>query len=245
MFGDQKEDYNQGRSSAYALTERTRRHLINVYTRLGFTVLFTAVGSYLASSRMIPEAGMMPMLAGAGALYAVQSVSLGTSLRSGLLYAFGFLEGWGLAPLTNHLLDTDPALLYQAALMSLLVFASFSATALYSRRRTFVAYGGVLMSALLLLSVGGLLKIFFPTRIVMDLLVYIGLLVFAFLVAFHTQLIVERSESERSLPLDSINDSVLLFNNLMGLFVRIMIIMMQQRQREEERRRNNSNKRRQ
>ena len=237
MFGDQKEDYNQPRTP-YALTERTRRHLINIYTRLGITVLFTAFGSYLSVSGVIPEAGIFPMIAGVGALYAVQSPALNVQLRSGLLYGFGFLEGWGLGPLTSHLLDTDPSLLYQSALMSLLVFASFSATALYSQRRTFVAYGGFLMSGLLLLSFGGLVNLFFPSRIVFDVLVYFGLLIFAFLVSFHTQVIVERSESERGLALDPINDSVLLFNNLISLFVRIAVIMMQQRERDEERKRN-------
>lgn len=237
MFEDRKEDYNPPRSF-YSLSERTRRHLINIYTRLGLTVLFTAFGGYLASTGMIPEGGIVPMLAGAGSLYAIHHGSLNNTVRSGLLYGFGFLEGWGLAPLTSRLLDTDPSLLYQSALMSLLVFISFSATALYSQRRMFVAYGGVLMSALLLLSVGGLLNFFYPTRFVFDILVYFGLLVFAFLVSFHTQVIVERSESERNLPLDSINDSVLLFNNLVALFIRIAIIMMRQQEVEEERRKN-------
>ena len=242
MFGDEKHDYQEPGASYGVLSRRTRQHLINVYIRLGITVLFTALGGFLAAQGYIPEGRLAPILAGAGSLLVVQSTTLNATVRSVFLYGFGFLEGWGLAPLTNRMLEVEPGMLYQSALMSLLVFASFSATALYSQRRTFIYYGGVLMSAMLILAMAGLANLLYPTRFVFDILVYVGLLVFAFMVAFHTQVIVERSESERNLRLDSINDSVMLFNNLIAVFVRIAIIMMQQREREEERRRKGNKK---
>jgi FtsH-binding integral membrane protein len=249
MFWDEKRDFTRhppSSSSSYfaQLSERSRRHLLQVYFRLAITILFCSLSSFLSIRGYLPEAGVLPVLIGSGSLFALQAVNPSQQLlRSGLLYGFGFLEGWGLAPFASAILEIDPSLLYQSLLMTLLVFVSFSATALYSQRRTFISYAGPLVSALLILSVAGLINLFYPTQFVFNLLVYVGLVLFAFMVSFHTQLIVERAESEQGHTLDSIGDAVMLFNNIIALFVRIAIAMMDQEQRRKRRDDKDRNKR--
>lgn len=241
MFWDEKRDYTRyppSSSSSYfaQLSERSRRHLLQVYFRLAITVLFCALASFMSVRGYLPEAGVIPILIGSGSLFALQAVNPSRHLiRSGLLYGFGFLEGWGLAPLATSMLDIDPSLLYQSLLMTLLVFVSFSATALYSQRRAFLSYAGAFLAALLVLTVAGLINLFYPNEFAFNLIVYLGLVVFAFFVSFHTQLIVERAESEQGHQLDSIGDAVMLFNNIIALFVRIAIAMMDQEQRRKRR----------
>lgn len=234
MFWDEKRDYNPSSSSytSTSLSSRTRQHLISVYSRLIVIILFTMLASFLSVTGYIPQAGMMPALAGAGTLFAIQSLSHSQQLaRNGLLFGFGFLEGWSLAPLANMLLQADPAMLYQSLLMTLLIFGSFSLTAIFSQRRAFLAYGGILLSSLAILSLVSVINIFFPSQLILDGIVYIGLLIFAFFVSYHTQLIVERAESGLNLQLDSVGDAVLLFNNIISIFIRIAIVLMEQEKR--------------
>jgi FtsH-binding integral membrane protein len=241
------------------LSPHARRHLQRVYGRLGLTVASASLAGWLVHQGVLPNSwGILPMLGGFLLLLALRfsapdfrfqgQLQGGRSrwagwptVRPWLLYGFGFMQGWGLTPLTSVLLDVDPALLYQSVALSLLVFASFSVTAVVTQRRTFLAYGGVLVTGLFLLGAMALLDALFPTRLGFDVLVYGGLLLFSFLVAYHTQAIVEHVESQRFYRsaaadgrqvevADDVAHATMLFDDLVNVFIRVAIIMLQQEQ---------------
>lgn len=154
-----------------------------------------------------------------------------------MLYGFGFLQGWGLAPLTGSLLDVEPMLLVHVLAYSALIFGSFSVTALVTRRRAFLAWAGWLSAAFLVLAVMSIVDVVYPTGVGFDAIVYGGLLLFAFLISLHTQAIVESVEGgghgrERQ---DSIGHAAVLFSDLLNVFVRLAIILLRQQHDRQQR----------
>jgi len=152
--------------------------------------------------------------------------------RHVLLYVFGFSSGWGIAPAVNELLLFDPNVLIMALTGAMVIFLSFSLTAMMTERRSQLYLGGILSSGML-----GLLALSFTNSLLQSASlfnaeVYLGLLLLAGYVCFDTQVIVERSEQGHA---DVPGDSLALFTNLFGIFIRLLIILSRNREEQAER----------
>ena len=85
-------------------------------------------------------------------------------------------------------------------------------------------FGGILTSALLILTFVSLLNVFFlHSKTLFNLNVYVGLVIFCFYVAYDTQKIIVKSESGNR---DVVIHAAELFFDLLAIFVRLLIILI-------------------
>lgn len=79
-----------------------------------------------------------------------------------------------------------------AFLGTVIVFGSFTGTALYSRRRKYVYLGGILLTALNVLVFLSIFSVLYNTTFFTMMNLYGGLILFCFYVIYDTQMIIEK-----------------------------------------------------
>jgi Bax inhibitor 1 len=161
------------------------------------------------------------------------------SLRAFLLGTFGFTTGLTMGPLIDAVMQLDASIVPMALGSTAIVFGSFSATALLSRRRSFLYLGGMLSTAIMLLLFMSLFSFIIPSALQYVVQIYGGLVIFCFYVIYDTQMIVEKA-SLLANP-DAVVDSLELFIDFAAIFVRLLIILSQNSQNKKKE--NNSSRR--
>lgn len=206
------------------LSPRVRRHLTAMYAHLAITFLMAMFACYLQVSGMVTGGGLMPTLGG-GLLLWTMSFIQNQNLRQLLLYGFGFLEGLGLAPAIGMLYYIHPSVLISALAMTAVIFLSFSATALYSPRRSYLYLGSIVSALMSILLVSSMFVIFLDFSILDNITIYGGLLAFSLMITFDTQMIVERVEMQHA---DPVLDAANLLINIVAVLRRLLVVMSQQ-----------------
>lgn len=146
--------------------------------------------------------------------------------RQGLLYGFGFANGWAIGPVLRQTLRIDPSIPLTALIGSSVIFLSFTMTALLTNRRSQLYLGGLLSAATSALLWMGLANAFLGSARLFTAEIYIGLLMFAGYILYDTQMMVERSEAGvRDVP----GDAMALFINMFAVFVRLLALLNQDR----------------
>jgi FtsH-binding integral membrane protein len=207
------------------ITRPIQNHLQRVYSLLTATAGSAALGSYLDLFYYDLSFGGLISLLGLGCFFLIHILDRQNNdlLRHFLLLAFGFCQGVGINPLIANVMIIDPTILFQAMVTATLVFASFSATALVSERRSLLYMGSFLLSGLMLMAWTSLANIFFlGSPALFNIQLYLGLALFAGFVMFDTQIIVERAAAG---DYDVVRHSADLFTDLFSLFQRILVIM--------------------
>ena len=137
-----------------------------------------------------------------------------------LSFAFGFISG----PVLNIIAEFQPTLLAQAVGYTAIMFGSFTAIAMFSKRRSYLFLGGIISTTLSCLFWYSLFGWFFSS-FRMDHLTYlmISLLVSCMYVIFDTQLMIERAENhnDRDVP----KNTMILFFDLIDLFFTILQVL--------------------
>lgn len=219
------------------LDPRVQKHLSKVYATLTAAVVLAVIGS--ATDVVFHIGGVLTTLLAFGSLLWLSftpATAENQAKRYALLGAFAFAQGTSLGPLVELALGVNPGILMTTALSTAAVFASFTLSALFTQRRSYLFLGGWLSSAIstmLVMRLGGWLFGFGGFAFELEL--YLGLLVFAGYVLFDTQLVVERASAG---DMDNIQHAMDLFIDFMAIAVRVLIILLKnQEKRENERRR--------
>lgn len=215
-----------------------QRHLQNVYLQLGVMLATSAAGAvtflngWFGASQWTFLAGLA-CLAGFSFLQPTKENEL---KRKMLLLAFSFIEGLCVGPLVEATLYINPTIVPMALISTALVFLSFSASAIFSARRSYIYLGGILSSAVTVLCFMSFANIFLNSRALWTVELWIGLIVFAGYVAYDSQLIIEKAELGSR---DYMSHSLQLFVDVYNLFVRIMILLgkKEEKKKRDERRR--------
>eukprot|EP01108_Squamamoeba_japonica_P002153 TRINITY_DN200_c0_g3_i2.p1 TRINITY_DN200_c0_g3~~TRINITY_DN200_c0_g3_i2.p1 ORF type:complete len:249 (-),score=119.78 TRINITY_DN200_c0_g3_i2:60-806(-) len=230
-FFTQKMDWSTiGKTSD--LPEATKKHMAKVYVSLVATVISAAAGAALYMSTGI--GGLLGQIGMFVALFAFSAMPpVISAARFGMLLAFGALQGMALGPLIEQVAFIDPSIVTSAFLGASLVFGSFSAAAMFAKRRSYLYLGGVLGSALSLLFWGGLINMFFRSALMFNVQLYLGLVVFSGFVLVDSQMIAERHMNGDD---DFIGHSVKLFVDFAAIFVRILIILARNSSSKKDRR---------
>jgi len=208
-------------SKTTPLTPEIKKHLTNVYTTLAVTILFASIGSifYLATG----ICGSLSFLAGILLIVWLSFTPKEDQVkRFSLLMGFAFVEGISIGPLLLATLDIDPSIISTAFFGTVCVFGCFSASAYFAERRSYLFLGGMLTSSLSTMVLLGFLNIFFRSTFILNVMLYVGLLVFCGFVCFDTQLIIEKAAQGNG---DVIMDSLELFLDFVAIFVRLLIIL--------------------
>jgi len=211
---------------------RVRSHVVNVYMTLGATILAASLGSLAYLTYHI--GGTWSALAGFALLFWLASVPQSdVPKRTAILGGFGVLQGLSIGPLLEAVIDIDPRIVVTAFVGTVVVFACFSASALYAQRRSYLYLGGMLSSGLSLLVTLGFLNIFFRSTAAANVSLYVGLLLFSGFVIFDTQLMIERCDQGNT---DYVMDALNLFLDFVSIFVRLLIILADNKKSDNKRR---------
>jgi len=142
--------------------------------------------------------------------------------RFAALMLFGYTTGNSIGPLIDLVLFMNPEILTSAVALTAIIFLSFSLTALFAKRRSYLYLGGILGSTLNYLFWGSLINRFFGFQIMYDLQTYLGLMIFSGYVIFDTQVIVEKAERGNG---DFVGHALDLFLDFINILIRIIKIL--------------------
>ena len=214
---------------AKGLTENleapVRSHLKNVYATLTLAGAAAAAGGYVHMYSSLMGAGLLTGIGAiASLLYLAATPHQGKNVpvRLALLGVFALLSGCNLGPLLDMAFYVDPSLVMQALLDTSIVFACFSLAALYAPRGHYLYLGATLMSVLSTLFWLSLANIFFGSRLIFQVNLYIVLAVMCGFIVFDTQNICEKA---RRGDKDYIMHAAELFIDFIAVFRRLLIIL--------------------
>jgi len=205
-----------------ALNQTVRHHLTQVYSTLAVALLTAAAGSIIEITTGFFY-GILSIVALFGLIiwFALTNPA-DIKKRMGIFLGIAFTQGVLIAPLIQHTLHIDPAIVSTALLGTTVVFACFSGAALMAERRSYLYLGGLLSSGLSTLVLLSFLNLFFRSLFVFNIQLYLGLVVFCGFVVFDTQLIVEKANLGDK---DFVGHALELFIDFVKIFVRLLIIL--------------------
>lgn len=140
------------------------------------------------------------------------------------LAALAFQLGFLVGPAIHRIAEVNPKLLVQALLYTGMAFTSFSAISLFSKRRSLLFVGGIIVTmiqCMLLYRLIGWLTGFgsFGLGYMMC-----GLFLACLYIIYDTQVIIERAErGDKDVP----THTMLLFVDLFDLFIKIVRILQE------------------
>jgi len=205
-----------------------RTHLKNVYSSLTMSVLAAAGGAYVhLFTNVLRGGGIMLSLLGVGlalGLFMTPDNGKNRSTRLAMLLGFAFFSGLGMGPLLDMAIHLNPAIVPSALMLTTMVFACFSAAALYAPDGKYLYLGGSLLSGLSSLLFLGFLNIFFRSQLLFQVHIYLGLAIFCGFIMYDTQLIIIKA---RHGDRDFIAHSLDLFIDFIQVFRKILVLLMQ------------------
>lgn len=206
-------------------------HLKNVYATLAMGLIAAAAGAYMHIVYNFMQASILTSLLSVGLMLAVFFIPhRRENITTRMLCFLGaaLCMGIGLGPLLNHVKDIDPSIIPSAFMGTAVIFISFTLSALWSRRRSFLFLGGILLSGLMVLSIGSFVNIFMRSQMFFTAELYLGLAIFSLLVLFDTQLIIEKRQLGDD---DFIWHSFDLFLDIINIFRYLMVILARRERR--------------
>jgi len=208
------------------LEPSVRSHLKNVYSAVTVSTMVAGAGSAVHLFTGI-SGGLLSTLAALGFMAALMfnpDDGKNTLKRLGLLSGFAFCTGLGLGPLLEMSLYINTTLIPTAFLITSVVFVSFTLAALYTKQAQFLYLGGILGSGLSVMCILSLANLFFRSRMIFQLELYGGLVLFCAFILYDTQLIIAR---RRAGDRDYVWHALMLFVDLVDVFRHVLIILMQ------------------
>ncbi|XP_040395731.1 bax inhibitor 1 [Cygnus olor] len=207
------------------ISASTQEHLKRVYASFALCMLVAAVGAYI---NVVTHLFQFSLLTGLGSLglmiwlTATPHSRETEQKRLGMLAGFAFLTGINLGPLLQMCIAINPGIIPTAFLGTATVFACFSLSALYARRRSFLYLGGFLLSGLTLMLLSSVVNAFVGSTWLFTANLYLGLMLMCGFVLFDTQLIIEKAESGDK---DYIWHCVDLFLDFVNIFRELLMIL--------------------
>ncbi|XP_071535176.1 probable Bax inhibitor 1 [Panulirus ornatus] len=202
-----------------------RQHLKNVYATFTLACITASAGGYAHMFSTLIGAGLLTSLGAIGILIWLAKTPYNNKnqiQRLSLLGSFAFLCGCNLGPLLQLAVVVNPSLIFQALLGTSVVFACFSLSALYAPRGHYLYLGGTLLSGISTLFWLSMLNVFFGSRLLFQVNLYVGLAVMCGFIVFDTQVIIEKA---RQGDKDYIMHSLDLFIDFIAVFKRLLIIL--------------------
>lgn len=128
------------------ISEKTQKHLYNVYSLILMCCITCACGMYINSAFII-RGFIMTILTLCLSFYLTyQTLNTNNSdnMRKLYLNSVAFLLGFITGPAMYHIADVDPQIIVQALIYTATAFVSFTLMSLYSKRRSLLFVGGII-----------------------------------------------------------------------------------------------------
>uniref|UniRef100_A0A5K3F0F6 Bax inhibitor 1 n=2 Tax=Mesocestoides corti TaxID=53468 RepID=A0A5K3F0F6_MESCO len=212
-------------------------HLKNVYSLLSVGLIAATIGAYVFTfSPFIQTYAFGLLLLSALASIASCCYIMFTQHTESQLWnrvvaflIFTFSSGIGLGPLVNFAIHVNPSTLPAALLGTAIIFVAFSLASLLTRKRYFVYLGGILGTAIGVISTFGLMNIFLRSQALFQAELYLSFVIFCAFVVYDTQLIVFKRQLGDT---DFVRHALDLFVDVIELFRHLLIILNSKRERE-------------
>jgi len=232
-FGMDWDKVRSAFASAAPLDDSARSHLVRVYGTLGAGCGAAAAGTALYLQTHIGYT--MPLLASVIATFMLHSTNpQNVNMRFGYFMLIALAQGIAAGGLVELALYVDPQIVLVALGSTLAIFAGLSFAAWKAESRSYLYLGGMLYSALGVMSLVSLANFFLRWQILFNVNLYGGLVVFSLYVLFDTQLIIEKVRmGER----DFVKHALELFMDLAAIFVRVLVVLLKNAEDKEKRRR--------
>eukprot|EP00043_Microstomoeca_roanoka_P011716 m.110701 g.110701 ORF g.110701 m.110701 type:complete len:243 (+) comp15273_c0_seq2:608-1336(+) len=210
------------------IKQDTQRHLVRVYGALTTTTAVAAAGAILHNTVLASFfSGFWLFFLGSifciFQLHSTRCNAVHQPLSRWLyLLGFGLLSGISVGPLLDLVAYIDPSIPTSALIMTTLVFATFTMMALKSPSRSMLYLGGTLGSLMLVSITMGLLNLFVGSLFIFKLELMLGIGIFSGLIAYDTQVIIEK---HRLGDADYLSHALDLFIDVVALFRRILVLL--------------------
>nr|AGM32194.1 putative Bax inhibitor 1 [Coptotermes formosanus] len=224
------------RSFNSKLEKPVRDHLKNVYGCLTLSTISAGVEAYIHMYTELLSAGLLTILGSLGCLIALMATpgnDKNIGLRMGYLLGFSFFAGVGMGPLLDAVVAVSPSIIVTALVGTVVIFGSFSLSAIFAERGRWLFLGGTLTTLLTSMLLLLLANVFLGSYLIFKAHVYLGLLVMCGFVLYDTQLIIEKRRHGNK---DFVAHSVDLFIDFIGIFKRLLIILSEREQQKRNRR---------
>ncbi|NXJ71155.1 BI1 inhibitor, partial [Rostratula benghalensis] len=207
------------------ISASTQEHLKRVYASFTLCMIVAAAGAYV---HVVTHLFQFSFLTGLGALGLIIWLTATPHSREteqkrlGMLAGFAFLAAPPAVPQPHSSPLLSPSIIPTAFLGTAAIFACFSLSALYARRRSFLYLGGFLLSGLTLLLLSSLVNTFVGSTWLFTAELYLGLMIMCGFVLFDTQLIIEKAENGDK---DYIWHCIDLFIDFVSIFRKLLMIL--------------------
>uniref|UniRef100_A0A915M364 Bax inhibitor-1 n=1 Tax=Meloidogyne javanica TaxID=6303 RepID=A0A915M364_MELJA len=163
-------------------------------------------------------------------VYGTLALALGCA-RLAYMFGLSFLVGIQTGPLIEYVGADDPSIVFNAYLITMIVFGCFTMMALHADSTKYLYLGGMLSSALLCLLITSLIAPYSPY--VRSAVIWAGLAINCGFVVYDTQLIAEKC---RRGDKDYIWHTVMLFVDFVNIFRYVMILLKDKSEKDKRRR---------
>ncbi|NXD30997.1 BI1 inhibitor, partial [Spelaeornis formosus] len=210
------------------ISASTQEHLKRVYGSFAICMFVAAAGAYINMVTHLFQFGLLSCLGALGLMVWLTATPHSRETeqkRLGMLAGFAFLTGrWtlGLPPASHGTPGPAEGIIPTAFLGTATIFACFSLSALYARRRSYLYLGGFLLSGISLLLLSSLINAFVRSTWLFSTNLYVALMIMCGFVLFDTQLIIEKAESGDK---DYIWHCVDLFLDFVNIFRELLMIL--------------------
>ncbi|NXH40418.1 BI1 inhibitor, partial [Dicaeum eximium] len=243
------------------ISASTQEHLKRVYGSFALCMFVAAAGAYVNVVTHLFQFGLLTGLGALGLMVWLTATPHSRETeqkRLGMLVGFAFLtdpvsptDGLQLPPKRSDPLLLAPSIIPTAFLGTATIFACFSLSALYARRRSYLYLGGFLLSGLTLMLLSSLINAFVRSTWLFTVSplppaedrqtgdtsrglspphgtlppqanLYVALMIMCGFVLFDTQLIIEKAESGDK---DYIWHCVDLFLDFVNIFRELLMIL--------------------
>jgi len=204
------------------LEKDVKDHLKNVYGTLTLCMATAVLGVIANSWLNLYNWHFMFSLGTIGlmiALVATEASRANEPKRLAYMFGLAFLVGCTTGPLIEYVGAHDPAIVFNAYVITLIVFGCFTMAALHAESTKFLHLGGALSAAMLCL----LITSFFARyEFVHGVILWGGLAINCGFIVYDTQLIAEK---RRRGDTDYIWHAVMLFIDFVNIFRYILILL--------------------
>ncbi|NXT09554.1 BI1 inhibitor, partial [Prunella fulvescens] len=210
------------------ISASTQEHLKRVYGSFAICMFVAAAGAYINVVTHFFQFGFLTGLGALGLMVWLTATPHSRETeqkRLGMLVGFAFLTAATQILFPPKLPDPllcAPSIIPTAFLGTATIFACFSLSALYARRRSYLYLGGFLLSGLTLILLSSLINAFVRSTWLFTANLYVALMIMCGFVLFDTQLIIEKAEGGDK---DYIWHCVDLFLDFVNIFRELLMIL--------------------
>jgi len=216
------------------LEKDVKTHLKNVYSTLTLALVTATVGVVANHLFSLHNFHLLFTIGIFGLIFALHSTPpTRETEKKRLTYLFGlsFLIGLTTGPLISYVAMSDPSVVFNAYLITMAVFGSFSLAALYADSTKFLGLGGFLFTGLLVLLVT---SFFSSYQAVHGIILWGGLVLNCGFILYDTQLICEK---RRRGDTDYVKHTLELFIDFVNVFRYLLVLLKERNDRSDNRRR--------